>query len=67
MQRKQHQPAAVTTAIQSLVKLGQTHGVEAINHAYAESIAELMARETRDEWRARIVEGQRELALIEAR
>ena len=66
MQRKQ-QPAAVVAAIGILVKLGTNHGVEAINEVYRESIAELMACETRDEWRAKITEGQRDLALLEAR
>ncbi|MDQ3562714.1 MAG: hypothetical protein M3436_00765 [Pseudomonadota bacterium] len=62
------QPAAVVAAIQTLVKLGATHGVEAINLAYAESIAEHMACETRDVWRARITDGQLEaFAQIEAR
>lgn len=62
------QPAAVIAAIQTLVKLGDSHGVEAINHAYSESIAELMACETRNVWRARITEGQQEaFAQIEAR
>ena len=66
MQRKQ--PAAVLAAIQTLVKLGTTHGVEAINHAYSEAVAELMACETRNVWRARITEGQAEaFAQIEAR
>lgn len=61
------QPAAVTAAIQTLVKLGDSHGVEAINYVYSEAVAELMACETRDVWRARITEGQREMALIEGR
>jgi len=60
----QKQPAAVNAAIQTLTKLGGSHGVEAVNIAYAEAIAELMACRERDVWRAKVTEGQRDMALL---
>lgn len=67
MQRKQmRHPAAVIAAIQTLVKLAETHGIDAVNHVYAETIAEVMATETRETWRARISETQKELAFLDA-
>lgn len=55
------QPVAVTTAVQVLVKLGVTYGVEAINSAYAEAIAATMATRAHDSWIARITDGQAEV------
>lgn len=65
MNTKGKQPAAITAAIQGLVKLAEQHGLEAVHLAYSESIAECMACRERDVWRSRITEGQREFALLE--
>lgn len=56
-------PAAVKAAIDQLTKLASTHGLGAVNTAYAEAVSEMMAGQARDEWRARIALGQQELAL----
>lgn len=63
--RNGKQPAAVVAAIQALTKLADVYGVEAVNHAYAEAIAETMACRERDVWRVKIQDGQREMALLE--
>lgn len=58
-------PAAVTSAIQLLIKLADSHGIEVVNTVYAEAVAEHMACKERDVWRVRVADGQREMALIE--
>lgn len=59
-------PAVIKGAIDGLVRLGEGHGLVAVNHAYAEAVAELMAIRERDVWRMRVAEGQREMALLES-
>ena len=56
----------VTAAIQTLIKLAETHGLEALNHVYGEAVAELMDGKERDVWRVKVADGQREMALLEA-
>lgn len=58
-------PAAVTSAIQALTALAGKHGLEAVNVAYAETVAAFMASREHDAWIAKIADGQREMALIE--
>lgn len=59
-------PTMVKAGIEEFVKLGERHGIDALNYAYAEAVAELMARRERDVWRMRVAEGQREMALLES-
>lgn len=66
MTKNGKQPVAVKVAIAALVRLAETHGIEAVNSVYAEVIAEVMACRERDVWRVRVTEGQKEMALLEA-
>ncbi len=62
---RKHQPAAVLAAIAALTKLAESHGIGALNTAYAEAVAEHMACKERDVWRVRVSDGQKEMALLE--